>query len=101
MNFSNKERWLLMLKEGDVTFEDIKETIDKIPDTEFDYDTKEEKHAIFHMILSDLDMLCQSGDAIRTFEKVNESEVSEIYRITSIGLAKAQSLMLKGQEHRK
>ncbi|MBU2559546.1 hypothetical protein KKA03_01470 [archaeon] len=101
MNFSNKERWLLVLGEGDVTFEDIRKTIDEIQNREFDYETTSDRHAIFHMILNDLDALCKSGDAMRTFEKVNESEVSEIYRITPIGMAKAQSLMLKGQEHRK
>jgi hypothetical protein len=101
MEISNAEKWLLVIKEGDVTFEDIRETIDKIPEAEFDYDTKGGKHAVFHMILNDLDALCKSGEALRTFEKVNESEVSEVYRITPKGVAKAQSLLLKGQGHQK
>jgi DNA-binding PadR family transcriptional regulator len=100
MEFSNTEKWLLVLKEGDATFEDIRKTIDEIQNAEFDYETKEDKHAVFHMILNDLDTLCQSGDAIRAFEKVNESEVSEIYRITPKGLEKAEKL-LKDQGHQK
>jgi hypothetical protein len=91
----------LALKESDVTFEDIKKTIDKIKDRGFDYDTAGGRHAVFHMILNDLDTLCQSGDAARAFENVNESEVSEVYRITPKGSASAEALLLRGQGHQK
>ena len=101
MELSNALRWLLALKDGDVSFEDIQKTINETPDRGFDYDAKGDKHAVFHMILNDLDALCQKGFAMRTFEKVNESEVSEIYRITPIGLAKAESIGLKDQGHQK
>ncbi len=94
MELSNKERWLLVLKEGDVTFEDIKKTIDKIKNRGFDYDTAGGRHAVFHMILNDLDALCQNGEAVRAFERVNEAEVSEVYKITPIGCARAENLEL-------
>lgn len=101
MEFSNTEKWLLFLKDRDATFDDIKETIDKIPETEFDYETKEDKHAVFHMILNDLDALCQKGFAVRTFEKVNEAEVSEIYRITPTGRKRAENLSPTNRGHQK
>lgn len=100
MEFSNADRWLLTLKEGDVSFEDIQKTINETTGEGFDYDAKGDKHAIFHMILNDLDTLCQKGEAARAFERVSEAEVSEVYRITPIGAAKAENL-LKDQEHRK
>ena len=101
MEFSNAGRWLLVMKDGDVTFEDIRETIDKIPDTEFEYSAKGDKHDVFHMILNDLDLLCKNGEAVRTFEKVNESEVSEVYRITPKGREKAENLGPINQGHQK
>jgi hypothetical protein len=97
MELSNQDRWLLTLKDGDVSFKDIKEAINN---EDFDYDKSMGKHAVFHMILGDLDALCQKGDAARAFEKVNESEVSEIYKITPLGVKKAENL-LKGQGHQK
>ncbi len=102
MKISNTDRWLLVLKEGDVTFDDIQKTINQLPESsEFDYDSSTDKHAVFHLILSDLDKLCQKGEAERTFKRVNEAEVSEIYRITDTGRMRAENLKLKGQGHQK
>lgn len=102
MELSNALRWLLALKDGDISFDGIKKTINQLPESgKFDYNVSKDKHAVFHMILNDLDTLCQKGFAMRTFEKVNEAEVSEVYRITPSGMAKAQSLLLKGQGHQK
>ena len=102
MEFSNKERWLLTLKDGDVSFDGIKETINHLQEsTNFDYEKSLGKHAIFHMILNDLDALCQKGEAERTFERLSEAEVSEVFRITPVGKKKAKNLLLKGQEHQK
>ncbi len=101
MELSNADRWLLVLKESDVTFEDIKKTINKIKGQGFDYDKGLGRHAVFHMVLNDLDALCQSGEAVRAFENVNESEVSEVYRITPRGSARAEAILLKGRGHQK
>jgi hypothetical protein len=95
MELINADWWLLALKDGDVTFDDIKKTINRLPESgKFDYDVSNGKHAVFHMILNDLDKLCSSEEAIRTFERVNETEVSEIYRITPKGRARAENLLL-------
>lgn len=101
MKPTNAEKWLLILKEGDVTFDDIKKTINQIPGPDkFDYDVSKGKHAVFHMILNDLDALCHSGEAVRAFERVNETEVSEIYRITPEGRDRAETLLSKFPKHR-
>ncbi|MEE8402097.1 MAG: hypothetical protein V3R86_08100 [Candidatus Hydrothermarchaeaceae archaeon] len=102
MNHSNADLWLLVLKEDELKFEDIKKTINQISESgKFDYDTGKGKHAIFHMILSDLDMLCQSGYAIRTFEKENKTEIVEKFRITPKGMARAERLLSISRGHRK
>ena len=102
MKISNTDQWLLVLKEGDVTFEDIQKTINQLPESsKFDYSASADKHAVFHMILIDLDKLCQKGEAERTFKRVNEAEVSEIYRITDTGRTGAENLTLKGQGRQK
>ena len=102
MKLTNADRWLLLLGEGDVTFDDIKEAITRMFNSDkFDYDTRKGKHAVFHMILDDLDMLCRNGEALRTFEKENNTEIAERYRITPDGRARAEELLLKSSEHRK
>ncbi len=102
MKISNTDQWLLVLKEGDVTFDDIQKTINQLPESsKFDYGPSTDKHAVFHMILSDLDKLCQKREAERTFKKINESEVSEIYRITDTGRMRAENLTLKDQGRQK
>lgn len=102
MEFSNALRWLLALQDGDVSFDDIKKTINQLPESgKFDYNVSKDKHAVFHMILNDLDTLCQKGFAMRTFEKVNEAEVSEVYRITPEGSKRAENLSPTNQGHQK
>lgn len=102
MEFSNTEKWLLFLKDRDVTFDDITEAINQLPESgKFDYNGSKDKHAVFHMILNDLDTLCQKGFAVRTFEKINEAEVSEIYRITPEGRKRAETLSPTNQGRQK
>ncbi len=102
MKLTNADQWLLLLGEGDVTFDDIKEAITQIFNSDkFDYDTSKGKHAVFHMILDDLDMLCRNGEALRTFEKENNTEIAERFRITPDGRARAEELLLKSSEHRR
>lgn len=102
MKLTNADQWLLVLKEGDVTFDDIKKTITQISNSDkFDYDTRKGKHAVFHMILDDLDMLCRNGEALRTFEKENETEIVERFRITPKGRAKAENLLLMSSGHQR
>lgn len=102
MKLTNADQWLLALMKGDVTFEDIKRTIDQIfKSSEFEYDTKKGRHAVFHMILNDLDTLCRRGETIRTFEKENETEIVERFRITSAGRVRAQDLLLISQERQR
>lgn len=102
MDPSNADLWLLVLKEGELKFEDIKKTINQISEPgKFDYDTSKGKHAIFHMILSDLDMLCRSGYTVRTFEKENRTEVVEKFRITPKGIGRAERLLSISQGHQK
>ncbi len=102
MKLTNADRWLLVLREGDVTFDDIKKTISQIsgPD-KFDYDTTKGGHAVFHMILNDLDTLCRNGEAIRAFEKENEVEIVERFRITPAGRVRAEDLLPISLGHRK
>lgn len=102
MKLTNADRWLLALKEGDVTFDGIKTAISQVSTSDrFDYDVSKGKHAVFHMILDDLDMLCRNGEALRTFKKENDAEVTEIFRITANGVARAESLLLISSGHRK
>ncbi len=96
MKLTNADRWLLALREGDVTFEDIKGTIDQIfKSSEFDYDAGKGRHTVFHMILDDLDTLCRKGETVRTFEKENETEIVERFRITPAGISRAEEILSK------
>ncbi|MEE8402797.1 MAG: hypothetical protein V3R93_03505 [Candidatus Hydrothermarchaeaceae archaeon] len=102
MELTNADRWLLVLRDGDVTFDDIKAAINQTSESKkFDYDTGKGKHAIFHRILDDLDTLCRNGDAQRTFEKENETEIMERFRITPQGRARAEKLLLISSGHRR
>ncbi len=96
MKLTNADRWLLALMGGDVTFEDIRRTISQIfESSEFDYDTGKGRHAVFHMILDDLDTLCRKGGVIKTFKKENETEIVERFRITPAGRAMAEKILSK------
>lgn len=73
-----------------MAFDDIKKAITQIFNSDkFDYDTGKGEHAVFHMILDDLDLLCSNGEAMRTFEKENNTEIVERFRITPRGRARA------------
>lgn len=110
MELANADLWLLIImKKGELTFEDIKRAIDgidksiaevfevKLPrpltKTKFRYGVKD-RHALYHSILEDLDSLCSRGEALRFFESDERGEITEKFKITPQGALKAAQLLV-------
>jgi len=112
----NKDLWLILLtKMGEITFRDIKKAVDgigknpgvkvkdmyqiKMPmskeNARFDYE-KKDPHALYHLILNDLDVLCKERYAYKTFETEEDTgEIVEKYRVTPSGTLKAGLLVVQ------
>jgi len=109
---SNRDLWLILLmKKGTLTFQDIKEAVDRISGGGcrlgeiFDIGLPEAvagqaleygqggRHALFHHVLGDLDALVMEGLAARSLVKVGRDELEECFVITPRGVGRVGALI--------
>jgi hypothetical protein len=114
MKLSNRDLWLMVLmKKGKVCFSDIMDAVDRIyadpgielgeifnldlpkslQDATMDYRAKD-RHALFHLVLNDLDALVTEGLAARSMERTGEDELEEQFVITPQGVGRVGVLIV-------